>query len=122
MNFLKKFGAILLKITAIASGVQFLLPPQAQPTAAMILNDLNQLIAVITVVEAAGQATGASGADKLKMATPLIAQAILQSQFMIGKKIADEAKFKAACQGIASNLADLLNSLDGNGVKEESKT
>lgn len=122
MNFLKKFGAIIVKATAIATGFQGFLPAPAQPVAATVINDLNQLISVIVMVEAAGQALHTPGPDKLKMAAPLIAQAILQSQFMVNKKVQDEAKFKAACEGIASSLADLLNSIDGSGVKEESKT
>jgi hypothetical protein len=71
---------------------------------------------VITMVEAIGQAASVPmpGAEKLKVATPLVAQIILSSSMLAQHKIGDEVLFRQGCTSIASGMADVLNSLHGN--------
>jgi hypothetical protein len=118
MGFLKTFGDIVLKGAAIATIVQPLLPPgPVSGTITAVTGGLAQIVNIIGMVEVSGQALQLGGAQKLVMATPLVSQVIMQSPFMIGKVIKDSAKFNKAVEGIASNMADLLNSLHEDGVK-----
>ena len=78
-------------------------------------------------IEAAGQVISASGPDKLKMATPLIAQALLQSDIFVDnvngverrRKIQDPALFTQGASAIASGLADVLNSIKSEEIRPE---
>ena len=80
---------------------------------------LIQVSTVIQMVEAIGQAasTPMPGAEKLKVATPLVAQIILASSMLAQHKIADETLFRAGCEKIASGMADVLNSIHGEPEK-----
>jgi hypothetical protein len=77
---------------------------------------LMQVSTVVQMVEAIGQAasTPMPGAEKLKVATPLVAQIILSSTMLAQHKIANEALFRQGCASIASGMADVLNSLKGD--------
>ena len=117
MNFLKKFGSIVLKLTEIVAGVAPTVVkdfPGASGVVQIISKDLAEIGNVIGQVEVIGQVLGTVGADKLKAAVPLVTQVILSSSLMAGKKIADPAKFQAAVSEITSAVADLLNSLEGS--------
>ncbi len=125
MNFLKKLGSALLKVTQIVTGFGPLVAsvvPQSSGAINVVTSDLQQIAGVIGTAEAMGQAINAPGTQKLTMAAPLVAQIINQSALMVGKKIADPAAFQKACEGIASNMADLLNSLHDSGVQTTSLT
>lgn len=120
MTWLKRIGQIAVKGLELAVGVapqfsqafpQALPPGRVQP----VVDTLGKLEAVIVNAEAFGSALGLAGTDKLKAASGPITQ-ILLSDFLAGRKIADKQKFATAAAGIASNLADLLNSLDGDDV------
>lgn len=119
MNFLKKIGTIALKITQIATGfsplLQQVLPTNAGGTVAQVTDDLTKVAGMIQTVEVIGTALadkGISGPDKLKAAIPLVAQVVLQSEFVIGKKIKDETKFQAGVSQLASGMADILSSIE----------
>jgi len=117
VNFLKKFGSIVLKLTEIVAGVAPTVVkdfPGASGVVQIISKDLAEIGNVIGQVEVIGQVLGTVGADKLKAAVPLVTQVILSSSLMAGKKIADPAKFQAAVSEITSAVADLLNSLEGS--------
>ena len=117
MNFLKKFGSIVLKLTEIVAGVAPTVVkdfPGASGVVQIISKDLAEIGNVIGQVEVIGQVLGTVGADKLKAAVPLVTQVILSSSLMAGKKIADPAKFQVAVSEITSAVADLLNSLEGS--------
>lgn len=78
------------------------------------LTGLTSIIASVQVSAEALKGAGidVTGAHKLAMATPAAVQAILQSAVMAGKKVKDPVKFQAACAGITSNLADLMDSVE----------
>lgn len=120
MSFLKKFATTALKVVGVASGFLSLTQGAVQGTPAAdtvqkITDDFTKIAGAIVTVETVVTAVGnpaLSGPDKLRAAVPLVAQVIQQSEIMVGHKIKDEAKFTKAVEGIASNMADLLNSLE----------
>lgn len=119
MGFLKKFGSIVLKLTEIVSGIAPMVVrdfPGSAGTVQLISKDLAQIGDVIGQIEVIGQTLTLAGPDKLKAAIPLVTQVVLASPLMAGKKINDPAKFNTAIAGIASSMADLLNSLDESAV------
>lgn len=129
MNWLKKIGMLAAQGLALIAGFAPIverLNPSAAGVIATVVSDLEVFQGIIQSVEAgtaalAAAGTTLSGPQKLVLALPAFEQAVLSSQFFIGKKIQDEAKFKAAIGGIASNYVDLLNALDAN-VSSASKT
>lgn len=80
-----------------------------------VSDDLTKVAGIVTTVEAIAQAmsTPAPGTEKLKMATPLVAQVVLQSDLLVGHKIKDQQKFQQGCASVASGVADILSSLEG---------
>lgn len=125
MTFLSKIGSILLKGIAIASGIGGIIGQQVPGTAGTVtrvLGFLTELAPIITTVETIGQIKGIPGAEKAKLAGPLIGQIVLQSDFMIGKKIDQPDLFKLGCERVAGGVADILNSLRAEDVKEIAKT
>jgi len=119
MGFLKNFGAALLKIGEVVTGVgpifsQFL-PKGAAGTLATVEDTFTKIMGTVMTVEtffAALTSKGLTGADKLKAATPLVSQIILQTEGLKGKKVKDLVKYQASVAGITSNIADLLNSFE----------
>lgn len=125
MNFLKKFGQVALKITQIALGAVPLFSgvvPGGAGTITHIVDYLQQVAGAVQQVEIFGQALGLPGTQKLIAATPAVAQIILQSSLMAGRKISDPVKFQAGCQQMAAGMADVLNSLKADGVEGDDKT
>ena len=123
LSFLKKLGQILLKVTEVITGAGPLiqaLVPNAAPTVRAISSDLAAIAGIIVQVEAVGQILGTPGADKLRAATPLVAQAILQSSILVDRKIENPALFEQGARKIADGMADLLNSLKAD-VETENK-
>lgn len=120
MSFLKKFAATALKVVGVASGFLPLVQgavagTPAANTVQQITDDFTKIAGCVVTVETVITAVGnnaLTGPDKLRAAVPLVAQVIQQSEIMTGRKIHDEAKFTKAVEGIASNMADLLNSLE----------
>ena len=112
MNFLKKLGFLFLKIGKVVI---------ADPSITGLSgtsNTLSLITQAVSIAEISGSANGLTGQQKLDGAVPFVAQAIIQSSILSGKKIADEAKFQSACKAITGGFADLLSSLDGGSVKE----
>lgn len=125
MSFLKTLGSYIAKGLQIVLGfaplIESSFPNQAATIAANV--DRLRLIADIIVrTEAVGQALSLTGPQKLIAASPDIEQAILSSSILAGHAIADPVKFKAAVSGIASNMADLLNSLSPDAILTQNKT
>ncbi len=117
IGWLKKVGQVTLQIATTAAGVQpFVqaLNPVAGKIVGRIAEDSEQIAAIVQSVEVVGQTLDLPGGDKLKAATPLVAQVILQSAVLAHKKIENEALFRAGCQKIADGWADVLNSLDAD--------
>ena len=121
MTFLKKLGSILAKGLAMATGiwpiVQGFFGSSTSPVVhgaveyvPTIINDLTQIAGIVVQVEAIIQTPG-SGADKLKAATPLVANVVRTSELISGKKIANDTLFIQGCGKLTDGMADILNSL-----------
>jgi len=120
-GWLKKAGMVLLKVTEILTGfgpiITRIIPgTKDDQIVAAATHELSQIAAIVTQVEAmaAALALPLPGDQKLLMATPLVAQIILQSSMMAHHEIADPVKFRAGCASMASGMADVLNSLKDN--------
>ncbi len=114
MTFLKKLGSVLLKIGEIVTGFGPVLSgfvPSAAGPVAVVTSDLKNLGDIIATVEAVGQSLSLPGTQKLIAATPLIAQAILQSELLVGRTIADPAGFQTAASKVADGIVGILNAL-----------
>ena len=118
MGWLKKAGIVLLKVTEIVTGfgpiISTLIPGDKDDKVIQVVtHELSQVAAIVTQAElfAAALTPPLPGDQKLIMATPAVAQIILQSSMMVHHQIADPVKFKAGCASIASGMADVLNSL-----------
>lgn len=122
MNFLKKFGTIVLKVAGVASTAFPIFAPFAArfvPASAQgtVMAGLDKLDAAATAVITAEQMFAASGlqvagSDKLKAVTPFIAALVKDIAHVSGKQPKDEAKFEAAITQITSSLADALTSYE----------
>lgn len=114
MKFLSKVWQISQKVGQViglfAPAVQ-VLAPQSGAIVGKILDTSEKFTSVIQQVELAGQALGVAGPDKLKMAAPNIAQVVLGSAAIAGRKIHDEALFTQGCTKVADGWCDVLNSL-----------
>ena len=125
MSFLKKLGSAILGGISIVTGFQPVVQsinPRVGSLTTTVTSDLALVAAVIGQVEAMGQALALPGAQKLTAAAPLVAQVIMQSSLMTGKKINDEVLFQKACSEIAGGMADLLNSLHEQAVQVDKLT
>ncbi len=116
MSWLKKLGSIAIavgKTAPIAGPILGAIIPGTQDDAiiAKVTPSIDSIVGVIVQAEIMGQALSLPGADKLKAATPAIAQLIVQSSLVAGKQIADPALFESGCAKIAAGMADCLNSL-----------
>jgi energy-converting hydrogenase Eha subunit F len=113
MKFLTKLGQIVAKVTQIATGIAPLFPQYDKETG-RIVDTLNGIAAVVMNVEVFGTVLNTPGEDKLKAATPAVAQIMLSSDLLVGKKIKDAALFKTGVEKVTAGMADILNS-----IKEE---
>lgn len=127
MGFLKRLGQIALQLT---TGINTFGPIVKQFTndkddarIDRLTDKVKEFTDVVIAIEAVGQVAGLDGPAKMRAAAPLIAQVVLKSDFMAGKKIADATLFQQGCQRIGSGFADVLNSLKENeGVETHSFT
>ena len=114
MTWLKRIGQWIVAGIKIEMGIAPIfqgLYPQAGPVIQKVESEIASLMGIIVTAEAFGSTVGLPGADKVRVAAPLIQQMIQQSAFMIGKPIADPVANAKAAQTIAGGLADWLNSL-----------
>lgn len=118
MKFLSKLGSIIAKVTAVATGLSPLFPQYDKETE-KVVDTLNGVAAIVMNVEVFGTVLGTPGADKLKAASPLVAQIIMQSDMMTGKKINDKVLFVAGVEKLTSGIADILNSIKDDEIGEE---
>ena len=119
MTFLKKLGQIISTVAGIFTGFAPFLQkelPQTGTVVQTVSKDLSAIMDAVTNVEAIGQLQGLSGADKAKALGPIVANIILGSAPLTGKKIANQTLFSTACQEIGAGVADLLNSLHEDSV------
>lgn len=118
LTFLKQLGIDIAKGVAFVTGIApFLtsLQPKAGPVIATATSDINQLLAIITQVEAVGATVTSGGGtmtglQKMNAAAAQIAQIFLQVEGLAGKPQADPTLFANGTQQVASGLANILNS------------
>lgn len=122
MTFLKKLGSILLQASAIVTGFAPMFQQSSQAGAIQVVSkDLAELAQIVVQVETVGQALNQAGPAKFAAAAPLVAQVILSSSVLAGRKIHDQALFLRGCGAVGGGMADILNSLHDD-VQTESKT
>lgn len=123
MTFLKKLGVVLANLAGIAAGVGPIILPflgsgKAAQVATTVTNDLTVIGSTVVQIETAFSAIpGATGAQKLAAAIPLVGNIIKTSELVAGKKIKNEALFTQAIQEYTQATVDLLNSIDEGEVK-----
>ena len=108
MSWLKKLGAVALKIVGLWNVVAPLVG-RVIPGASEIGGIANVIVATEQLFTAAYGADGKKGSDKLKAATPQVAQLIQSASFFQGKAVKDEKLAEQAYTEITSAFADLLN-------------
>lgn len=128
MTFLSKLGKVMQiagKVVAVVTGfgpaIAALTPTKKDDEfLAKIANPLVQIAGIVAQVEAMSQALDQPlpGTQKLQMATPVVAQ-ILLNDLVAGKRIHDPALFKQGAASVASGIADVLNSIKEDEVKTE---
>ena len=108
MSWLKTVGQYALKIIGLW--------PTVAPLVTKLIpgvGEISQIFGVIMSVEqmftAAYGADGKKGSDKLKAATPQVAQLVQSTAFFQGKKLINEPLAAQAYTNITSAFADLLN-------------
>lgn len=121
MAWLKKVGLILGKVTELVLGfgpiITALTPTKKDDELmAKLADPLSQVAGIVIQIEAMANVfeTPLPGTDKLKMATPMVAQILLSSAIMADQEIANPTLFKQGCSSIASGVVDVLNSLKDN--------
>lgn len=125
MGFLSRVGKIALEVTKLLTGLEPLvkvLAPDRSGVMHTVVDSSAKITDIIQTAEVMGQALALPGDRKLVAATPLVAQVILKSDALAGKKISNPTLFQKGVQSIASGWADILNSLDGDSVKADAKT
>ena len=88
--------------------------PGAKEEIKVVSQDIAQIADIIVLVEGIGQAGSLPGADKLKVAAPLVAQVILKSSIMAKHDIDVPVLFNQGVTKVADGMADILNSLKGD--------
>lgn len=117
MNWLKKLGSIAKMssqlIPVFGPLVASIIPGEKDDRIVTRVTDtLGQVGNVIAQAEIFSAALSLPGAQKLEAAAPSVAQLILQSSLLAGKKVKDPARFEAAVKGLASNVAEILSSVE----------
>ena len=109
VSFLKTFGLAVARIVGVVGGISPVIETAA-PVTRPVLDKLSQIGAMVMQVEAVFAAisdpAAKTGSQKLKAATPLVAQVLQSSELVAGKKIKDEQTFIAAAGTISSGVAD----------------
>lgn len=124
MTFLKRLGNILIQATSVIAGfgpfvVKTTPTDKDDKALPIVIDTLSHVASLVVTAEAMGQAIQVPGPQKAKMVAPLIAQAILQSQFAYGQKIAKdkEGDFLSASERLGAALADALNCFEDSTIK-----
>ena len=122
MTFLKKLGLILLKATELIAGFGPITFPNNKGAVQTLVTDLSQIAQMVVTVEGIGASLNIPGNQKLQAISPLVAQLILQANFMDGQKIKNENLFRDGAQHIAQGMAEVLNSLHEDGAMSVVRT
>lgn len=127
MTFLSKLGKVMQitgKVLAVVTGfgpaLAALTPSKKDDEVlAKLVDPLTQIAGIVIQVEGMAQAldTPLPGTQKLQMATPIVAQIIVQSSILANHEIDNPVLFKQGCASIASGMADVLNSIKEDSAK-----
>jgi hypothetical protein len=121
VNFLKKLGNIISTVAGIFVGFSPILQREIPQTGTIIQTISKDLAAIgdaVVAAESFGQLAGLSGADKAKYLAPQVAQIMLSSTLIAGKKIVDPAKFLVDCGKLGGCVADILNDVHGDETQQ----
>lgn len=114
MHWLKLIGIGIIKGAQIFTGfgpaIKAGLSDKGDAVYDRFTDTLNQAASIVVQVEAIGVALKLTGNQKLEAATPLIAQLILKSDLMVGKKIDNPAMFQEGVQNLVDAVVKILNS------------
>lgn len=125
MKFLTKLAEIFAKglqiVGVFAPTIEKVLPGPAAAVVQTVSKDLSEMAQVILDAEQVGVALQLKGPDKLKAATPGIADIILESALLANHKIANPDLFSQGATKIADGMADVVNSLHTDGITVTNK-
>lgn len=114
LSFLKKAGQIIAAVTGIMPLFQpglSAISPKIAGFADQGASELTKIGQVILQTEVIGNTLSLKGPDKLKAAAPQIAQLVMMSSLIAGKKISNPTLFSQGSAKIGDGMADILNSL-----------
>jgi len=121
MSFLAKLGSFLAKGIAILTGLGPIVAPwlgsKGNATVATVTNDLTAIGSV--VIQAEALLGAGTGPQKLAKAAPLIVNIIKTSELVSGHSIQNETLFLQGCTDLTNAVAEILNSLSGDGVNSK---
>lgn len=111
MKLMKAFAKGLVSVVRFVGGEQGQKLAAIIPAGSLIV----RLVQIIADVERAteillGSADG-QGAKKLEAASPLVVDAIKNSELVLGREIIDEANFVKGCNEVVGGLVRVINSL-----------
>jgi hypothetical protein len=117
LSFLENFGLGVLRGAGMIPAVTQVLESSSGQQIP-VLDKLSQVAGLVQEVEVIAQTLGGpgQGAKKAQAVGPLVAQVVMSSELVAGKKIspAMQAKFQTACTNLAGDVADILNCLEPN--------
>lgn len=120
MTFLKKLGQIISTVAGVFTGFSPFLQkevPQTGQVIQIISKDLSAVMDQVAYIESIGQLKGLAGPEKAKLLGPIVANILLGSATLAGKKVANQPLFLQGCQEIGAGVADILNSLHEDSVQ-----
>lgn len=115
VGILKAIGIGLLKGSGVVAGFGPILKPVTPDAVDKVIDtaaDIKKIADTVAITQAMGGAINADGATKLKMATPVVTQILLQSALLRGRKIAEPEKFARGMASITSGFADVLDAVE----------
>jgi hypothetical protein len=124
MSFLSKFGKVALNVlryTLIGGEVIRANAPSGSK-AGVVVDKILEMGNATLVIEAAFAAAFAgqkTGPQKLEALIPQISVIVLNSQLVVGKKIAIPELFAKGLREYAQGTADILNSLSDESISEK---
>lgn len=122
MGLLSSIGLGIALFKGIITGIAGAKGDPTSGLAGKVSDTLTEVAKLVSIVEAVGAGLknegGLTGEQKLQGISGSVAQVVLQADFMIGNKIEDDALFQAGVTKITSGMADVLNSINKDGIKE----
>ncbi len=113
MTFLKWIGkALLAGVKGIDGGSIGSIISAVMKATAGAIDWLAVIMNYVVVTESIGQQAGIPGPERAKLIAPMIAQAFLKTDLLTGRHCDQPELFKAACERLGGDVADILNSFE----------